>query len=170
MVEGVGLAMRIALERCRLYATVKRPVLLVGPVGAGKTTIARRLHQESGRVGDLVPLTSAESSVEMFRDALFGHTRGAFTGAQAERRGALARASEGTLLLDDLPFLEVEAQAALLRTLEDRAFRPIGSDRDLPVTCRFLFASTLSIEALVEDRGFLPDLASRIGDFVIPVP
>lgn len=165
-----GVAMSLALDRCRRYAGVRRPVIFVGPVGAGKTTLARHIHELSGRTGPFVAVTAAEASAPMYRDTLFGHVRGAFTGAVSGRIGAIERAAHGTLLIDDLAFLPLDAQAAILRVMEERSFYPIGADTEREVCCQILFASTVPLPRLVESGRLIPDLQSRMGEFIVPVP
>ena len=163
-------AVRYSLDLCDLYARVRRPVVLVGPVGAGKTTLAKRLHQRSGRPGRFVPVSAGELSDTLFEDALFGHTAGAYTGARGVREGAFREANGGTLLLDDLALMSSRVQAAILRVLESGRFRPLGAKRDEVADCRILFATTVSPEGLARSGHLLPDVASRIGELVVSVP
>ena len=119
-----------------------RPVVLVGPVGAGKTTLARRLHERSGRPGPLICISAGELTQNLYGDSLFGHVSGAFTGARGSRKGAFTEARRGTLLLDDLAVMRPEVQAAVLRVLESGRFRPLGGAEDEVADCRIVFAST----------------------------
>lgn len=152
------------------YAPIHRPVLLVGPVGCGKTWLASEVHRRSGRPGQFVVLSSGATSEELFRDQLFGHVAGAFTGAVTRRVGLIDKAACGTLLLDDLALMGTAQQAALLDVLATGRFYPIGSPDERVSTARFLFASTRSLPDLTAHGALLPDLASRIGEFLIPVP
>ena len=156
-----------ALRLCRLYSQWRRPVVFIGPVGTGKTFLARQLHEWSGRTGPFVAVGAGELDPNLFRDRLFGHARGAFTGASADRPGALAESAGGTLLLDDLALMERTVQATLLRVLESGQFRPLGASQDEEVSCRVVFATTVPPEELVSRGDLLPDLSSRLGRMVI---
>ncbi len=162
--------MQLALEFCRLYAPIDRAVVFVGPVGAGKTTLARCLHDLSGRPGDLVAVSGGEMIESLFSDTLFGHQAGAFTGATGSRPGVFERAKRGTVLFDDLHLMSGHVQAALLRTLEDRHYLPLGGSTDRPISSREVFAATEFPNALVDCGALLPDLASRLGELIIEVP
>ncbi len=168
--RGQSPPVSLALDLCRCYAPARRAVLFVGPVGAGKTSLARWTHELSGRRGAFVAVSAGEVSESLYGDALFGHMRGAFTGAHESRQGAFQRAANGTLLLDDLSFMPTVAQAAVLRAVEDRAFTPLGAVRDVPLTCREMYATTANPAMLVEQMRLLPDLESRIGELIVPVP
>ena len=106
----------------------------------------------------------------LYSDTLFGHVTGAFTGAIARHRGCIEEASEGSLLLDDLALTSHVAQSALLRVLESGRYRPLGSERDQIASARFLFASTVDLMELAQRGDLLVDLASRVGELIVPVP
>lgn len=163
-------AMALVERMARLYAKVPNPIVLVGPVGSGKTSLARWIHRASGRRGRLVEIGSGNMSTELVFDMLFGHVPGAFTGATGRRRGLLASAAQGTVLIDDLALLAPMVQKALLTVLESGIYRPGGSDEELEASCRFLLATTEEPRALVAAGHLLPDLESRIGEFKINVP
>ena len=152
------------------YARLNRAVVMVGPVGSGKSTLARRIHDWSGRQGLLIEVSAGELTDQLYTDVLFGHVGGAFTGARGERRGAFQLATNGTLLLDDVPFMCIEAQSAILRAVEGRVVRPLGASRDVVVTCREIYAMTQHPDALTAREVLLPDLKSRMGDFIITLP
>jgi DNA-binding NtrC family response regulator len=106
--------MQKVLEPCHVYARYREPVLLIGPVGSGKTTLARVLHDASGLPGLLVSVRGAELGEALCEDKLFGRVRGAFTGAVASRKGLVAQATDGTLFIDDLAQLPLASQGVLL--------------------------------------------------------
>lgn len=108
-------AIRHALELCHLYARVDRPIVFVGPIGAGKTTIARETHRLSKRSGDFVSVSAGELTENLYPDTLWGHEVGAYTGAVKARQGAYAQASDGTLLLDDLALMAQRVARASIR-------------------------------------------------------
>jgi DNA-binding NtrC family response regulator len=139
-------------------------------VGSGKTFLAEWAHRLSGREGSLIIVSAGELTGNLYSDTLFGHVPGAFTGAKHRRAGAVERAARGTLLIDDLALMPIAAQTALLRVMESRRYRPVGADTDQSATARFCFASSRSIRALLKEEVLLPDLVSRIGEFVISVP
>ena len=119
------------------------PVLITGETGAGKELIARCIHVASGRSGSFVPVNVAGLDDTLFADTLFGHVRGAYTGADAAREGMVAKAGEGTLFLDEIGDLAPESQIKLLRLLQEREYYPLGTDRPRPASARFVFATNL---------------------------
>ena len=161
---------REAVSLARLYGPLARPVFFHGPVGAGKTTLARETHGLSCRPGRFVAVSAADLPEGLYGDALFGHRKGAFTGAGAHRSGLVTLADRGTLLIDDMAFLPTVVQAAILRVVESGAYRPLGAKHDREATCRFLFASTRSLSQMVDEGILIADLASRIGEMNIAVP
>jgi DNA-binding NtrC family response regulator len=162
--------MRHAERLCQLYARVDRPILLLGPVGAGKTLLARAAHDFSRRPGAFVAVSAGELTEGLYGDALFGHLKGAFTGAIVTRPGVFEQAANGTVLFDDLALMPQIVQAAILRVIESRRYRPLGSADDRTARCRFLFASTKDTRDLVAEGRLIPDLSSRIGELIVPVP
>lgn len=163
-------AMRYSLELCQLYAGLRRIVVFTGPVGVGKTTLARELHALSGREGPFIAVSAGELTEGLFADTLFGHVAGAYTGASRDRSGVIARAAKGTLLIDDLAVMPRVVQVALLRVLETRRFRPLGGERDEQAECQFIIATTVEPGELSGQGDLIPDLASRLGELIIPVP
>ena len=162
--------MRLALELCGVYSRFNRPIVLHGPVGSGKTTLARSIHQQARPSKPFVSISAGELVETLYADTLFGHASGAYTGASAARDGALREAAAGTLLLDDLALMPVVAQAAILRVMESSRFRPLGARRDEMASCRWVFATTEDPLELVAEGRLLQDLASRLGEFKVRVP
>jgi psp operon transcriptional activator len=152
------------------YAAARTPVVFVGETGTGKSYFAEVLHQASGRTGPFVDVTAQELAPELARSALFGHVAGAFTGADRKHVGYLAQAERGTLLLDDFHLMRRSVQAMLLRALERGVYRPVGAERDVPVTCRLAFGVGEEPARLVERRRMLQDLKSRLGFMVVRLP
>src|SRR5438128_1339657 len=151
------------LHRIHQYADASTPVVLVGETGTGKSFFARLLHQVGGRSGRFSDGTGGEIQESLAHDELFGHVRGSFTGAVQRRAGLLADASGGTLLLDDFHLLPRAEQAMLLRALEAGVYRPVGADRDVPVTCRLVVGSQRNLDDLVASGDMLADLRYRLG-------
>lgn len=170
--EGVwrAPAFDLAEELAERYARLDRSVVLVGPVGSGKSTLAQRIHHLSGRSGSIITVAAGELTDTLYADVLFGHVGGAFTGARGERPGAFQLAANGTLLLDDVPFMRREAQSAILRAVEDRSIRPLGASREVVVTSREIYAMTQHPDSLIDRDALLPDLRSRMGEFIITLP
>lgn len=163
-------AMRGVLEQCRLYARYDLPVVFVGPVGSGKTSLAEELWRSMRLRGQFVCVSAGEFQDQLSRDSLFGHAHGAFTDATATRGGLVSEASGGALFVDDLALLPADVQSAILRVLESRTYRRLGDTTEQRATCRMLFASTEEPRELVTQGKLLRDLESRLGEFIIRVP
>jgi DNA-binding NtrC family response regulator len=145
-------------------------VLLLGESGTGKEMAARGIHEASRRRGRFVAVNCCELTRELSGSALFGHVKGAFTGAQADRKGAFRAAEGGTLLLDEVNSLGMELQGQLLRALENREIVPLGSDDAHPVEVRLIYASNSSLADEVRRGSFRQDLFNRIHALVVRMP
>lgn len=146
------------------------PVLIQGPTGSGKELVAAALHQWSGRTGGFVAFNVCALAESMFEDALFGHVRGAFTGATRDAAGYLLEADKGTVFMDEIGGLPLGAQAKLLRAVETRQFRPVGAAYDRKSDFRLIAASNDDLAGLVSTGRFRPDLAYRLRAVLIDVP
>jgi len=146
------------------------PVLITGDTGAGKEMIARAVHDASGRYGKFVSINVAGLDDQMFSDTLFGHVKGAFTGANQVRRGLIENASGGTLFLDEIGDLKIESQIKLLRLLEERTFYPIGSDKAVVSNARIVVATNVELMQKQKDGEFRKDLFYRLQNHHIEIP
>jgi len=167
---GVSPAAREVRDKIRNLARVEASVLVLGPPGAGKERVAAALHRASGRKGSLVAINCAVLTEELAGSELFGHVKGAFTGAAGARVGAFRKAERGTLLLDEIGEIPPTLQAKLLRVMEERRVRPVGSDTDSPIDVRLIAATNQDLPARVREGRFRGDLFSRIAAGVITVP
>ncbi|GAB6082838.1 sigma-54 dependent transcriptional regulator [Desulfuromonas carbonis] len=147
-----------------------QPVLITGESGVGKELIARAIHQISRPDGPWVAVNVAGLDDDVFSDTLFGHVRGAFTGAEQARKGLVEEADGGTLFLDEIGALEPKAQLKLLRLLQDGEYFPVGSDRPRRVNTRILAASNQDLEALQAAGSFRRDLFYRIRTHYVHIP
>ncbi len=146
-------------------------VLVVGETGTGKELIARAVHCESDRAsGPFVPVNCSAIPANLFESAFLGHKQGAFTDAKADQKGHFELADGGTLFLDEIGDMPLEMQVRLLRTLEDRCIRPVGSSDEVPVDVRVVAATNRSLTAAVEEGAFREDLYYRLNVFTIQVP
>jgi hypothetical protein len=167
---GDSAPMRRVAREVRRYAKMRGPVLLQGESGTGKDVVARCLHHLSGRQGTYVPL-NAGALPETLADAeLFGHCRGAFTGAVASRQGAFQQADRGTLFLDEIAELIPAIQVKLLRVVEDGCVRPVGGTRPVQVDVRVVAATWAPLAQRVEEGRFREDLYHRLTLGVIELP
>jgi two-component system C4-dicarboxylate transport response regulator DctD len=147
------------------------PVLVVGETGTGKELVARAIHSQSHRAsGPFVPVNAGALPETMLESELFGHARGAFTGAIGEREGKLVTASGGTLLLDEIETISARAQVQLLRVLDDGVMEALGSDRPRKVDIRLVCASNADLEAEIRRGAMREDFYHRIMVLSIPVP
>ena len=151
-------------------ASSQLSTLILGPTGSGKERIARALHAKSERAGDFVPINCAAIPRELVAAELFGHTRGAFSGAQSPRTGLIVAAQGGTLFLDEIGDLPFDLQGVLLRVLQDGVVRPVGSDRTIEVDLRVIAATHVNLEAAVQQERFRGDLYARLARVVLSIP
>jgi two-component system NtrC family response regulator len=154
----------------RKVAPSSIPVLIEGATGSGKELVARALHVMSGRPGQFVAFNVCAVAESMFEDALFGHVRGAFTGAVNDRAGYLLEANGGTVFLDEISGLSPALQAKLLRAIETREFRPIGSRADSHSNFRLISATNVRLADVAAHGGFRNDLLYRLRGIVIELP
>lgn len=164
---GASEPMRALYSTIRAVAPSQATVLLTGESGTGKELVARALHEASGRPGQLVTYNCGAASTELMGSDLFGHVKGAFTGAAASREGAFRRAAQGTLFLDEVGDLAPGLQAHLLRALENREVTPVGSDETERVNVRLVAATNRDLAAMVGAGAFRGDLYHRLA--VVPV-
>jgi two-component system, NtrC family, nitrogen regulation response regulator NtrX len=168
---GDSPAIRRLREAIARLAPIPSPVLVVGESGSGKELVARDLHRLGPNPkAPLVALNSAALPESLVESELFGHERGAFTGATATRRGAFEAAERGTLFLDEIGELPLSAQAKLLRVLEDHRVTRLGGNRQVPVEARIVAATNRDLDAEVAAGRFRQDLLFRLNVHVIPVP
>jgi transcriptional regulator with PAS, ATPase and Fis domain len=155
-----------AAGAARLAATV----LLRGESGSGKELLARSIHAESGRSGPFVPVNCAGVPIELLSAELFGHTKQAFSGATQGRKGLFVEASGGTLFLDEIGDCPAPVQVALLRALQEKAVRPVGADREVPVDLRVVAATHMDLEAAIGEGRFRADLYARLSQLTLTIP
>jgi DNA-binding NtrC family response regulator len=168
---GSSPAMRALAASARRVAELRLPVLVRGESGTGKDLVARAIHDESSRAPrPFVAINAATISRELAESELFGHHRGAFTGAVRDRRGAFREAHGGTLFLDEIGAVPLEVQAKLLRVVEEGVVRPLGAETGAPVDVRLVAATCEPLEVMVADRRFRGDLYERLAVCIVQVP
>ncbi len=164
-------AMEEVLEKLRRAADTDATILLIGETGAGKEVCARYLHNKSRRrEGPFVVASCAALSPGLVESELFGHEKGAFTGASSRRKGRLAAARGGTLFLDDVDDIPIEVQTKLLRVLHDSSYERVGGTERIKADVRFVAATKNNLNELVEKRNFRSDLMYRLSVVQIQVP
>jgi len=155
----------------RIVAAKDVIVTLIGESGTGKEVLARRLHDLSDRRGGpFVPINCAAIPEALFESELFGHEKGAFTGAAERRAGCFELASGGTLLLDEIGEMPASTQGQLLRVLEDRKVRRLGSSREIDVDVRIIAATNRDLRTAIEKGDFREDLYFRLNVFEVNLP
>jgi DNA-binding NtrC family response regulator len=158
------------LFTCASYAPSELPILLLGETGTGKEVFAAAIHELSARTGPLVTLNCAAIPRELGESLLFGHLKGAFTGATSAQAGAFAQAQAGTLFLDEVGELSPDVQAKLLRALENREFTPIGRTTPQKTDARIVAATNVDLRRASETGGFRRDLYARLAGGVLRLP
>lgn len=168
---GGSAAIQQVRETIARVAPLPTTVLLTGESGTGKEVAARSLHALSDRAAKpFVPVNCAAIPPDVIESELFGHVRGAFTGAEAGREGLFLHAQGGTLFLDEIGEMPLATQSKLLRVIEDRRVRPVGAEREVPVDLRFVFATNADLERLVQEGAFRADLYYRINVMQLKLP
>ena len=170
-IVGKSSALRKVLKRVETVAPTDSTVLIYGETGAGKELIARAIHDLSPRKSKaFVKLNCAAIPTGLLESELFGHERGAFTGAIAQRIGRFEVANGGTIFLDEIGEIPLELQTKLLRVLQEREFERLGSSRTLRTDARLIAATNRDLEAMVAEQKFRSDLFFRLNVFPIQVP
>jgi formate hydrogenlyase transcriptional activator len=170
-IVGRSEALRQVLEQIETVAPTDSTVLIYGETGSGKELIARAVHNLSSRKsGSFVKLNCAAIPTGLLESELFGHERGAFTGAITQRIGRFELANRGTMFLDEVGEIPLELQPKLLRVLQEREFERLGSTRTLRTDARLIAATNRDLETLVQEQKFRPDLYYRLNVFPVRVP
>lgn len=151
-------------------AKSSQPILITGESGVGKELIAKALHALSGCSGDFVPVNVAGIDDQAFSDTLFGHRKGAFTGADANRRGLIERAAGGALFLDEIGELAAEAQVKLLRLIQEREYYPLGVDQPESTDAQIIVATNIDLQQALKNGLFRKDLYFRLTSHQIDIP
>jgi len=170
-VKGNSPAMVRLYKHVELVAPTKFSVLILGESGTGKEYIARMIHEKSQfKDGPFIPVDCGSLSKELAPSELFGHLKGSFTSAIADKKGVFEQAKGGTVFLDEVGNLPYEVQMQLLRALQEQKVRPVGSATDIQVDVRIIAATNENLEQAIEEGRFRQDLFHRINEFAIEVP
>jgi len=170
-IVGDSPPMREIFDLIQKVAPTRSAVLITGETGTGKELVARAIHRLSPRGGQLfVPLNCAAIPSELLESELFGHVRGAFSGANTEREGRIGAADGGTLFLDEIGDMDPRLQAKLLRALQEGVIEPVGSNRRIAVDVRIVSSTNRDLEAAIREASFREDLFYRLNVFRIELP
>lgn len=168
---GQSAAMRELFEKIRLVADTNSTVLVIGESGTGKELVARSLHMNgSRRHKPFLPVNCAAIPDALIESELFGHEKGAFTGAAEARRGLFQAAEGGTLFIDEIGEMPLGLQSKLLRALENKKIRPVGGTREVPVDVRLIAATNRDLDEIVKRREFREDLYYRLKVVMLRLP
>lgn len=166
----VSRAMQELVEGLRPVLDCDLPIVLVGATGTGKSLLGRWIHEHSGRRGAFVDCSCAALDPNLARSDLFGHVKGGFTSAVANRMGFFALADGGTLLLDEFHLVEQALQHQLLEVMGARQYKVVGGSRPVDTDCRLVFGMAEDPGVMIEAGRMLPDLRYRMGPIVVQVP
>ena len=170
-IEGQSQAARQLYEHVRLVAPTDMSVLVTGASGTGKEYIARRIHEQSNRSkAPFVAVDCGAIPKELAASEFFGHVKGSFTGAIENKIGAFVAAQGGTIFLDEIGNLTYEVQVQLLRALQERKVKPIGSNQEIAINVRLISATNENLRQAIEKGDFREDLYHRINEFTIRIP
>ena len=169
-VVGASFGLASVMEHVRHVAPVKSPVLILGETGVGKDVIANAIHRYSGRQGALIKVNCGAIAPALIDSELFGHEKGAFTGALSRKRGRFERAHGGTIFLDEIGDLPLEAQVRLLRVLQFGEIERVGGSESIPLNIRVIAATHRKLDEMVKEGTFREDLWFRLNVFPINIP
>ena len=163
---GQSAAMRDVRRLIEIAAPAKTTVLVLGDTGTGKELVARSVHAQSGRKGELISINCSAIPADLLESELFGYEKGAFTGAEKTRHGRFEMASGGTLFLDEIGDMPLPLQAKLLRAIESKHIQRVGGGKDIPIDLRLVCATHQNIEVDI-DAGIKPSWQAEGIDAVL---
>lgn len=170
-IEGQSPAARQLFDHVRLVAPTDMSVLITGASGTGKEYIARRIHEQSNRCkAPFIAVDCGAIPKELAASEFFGHVKGSFTGAIDNKTGAFVAAHGGTIFLDEIGNLTYEVQVQLLRALQERKVKPIGTNEEISINVRLISATNENLRSAIEKGDFREDLYHRINEFTIRIP
>ena len=169
-IPGLAPGMVQLRGKLRSAAPDPSPALILGETGAGKEFVARELHRLSGRQGKLVSLNCAVLNAQLIESSLFGHVKGAFTGASTAQQGLFEAAHGGTLFLDEIGELPIELQPKLLRAIQEQEIRPVGSTTPRKINVRIVAATNRDLVGMIGENTFRRDLYARLALWVLELP
>ena len=158
------------LQQIEHFAATPMGILIFGKTGTGKELVARALHKNSGRLGELVSVNCAAMPEGLLESILFGHEKGAFTSAETRHIGQFERANKGTLFLDEIGEMPLSMQPKVLRAIEDNRVERIGGEKPIPMDVRIVAATNRDLAQAVKDRTFREDLYYRLDVASIALP
>jgi transcriptional regulator with PAS, ATPase and Fis domain len=168
---GESLSMKSLKTTAKEIAPRRSTVMILGDTGSGKEMLARYIHQNSNRLAKpFIPVDCSSLSDTLFESELFGHVKGAFTGANRDSLGFIRAADGGTLFLDEIGELSLHLQSKLLRVLQEKCVVPVGHFHPIPVDVRIVSATNRSLEAMVREGTFRQDLFFRLNVVVLTMP
>lgn len=167
---GHSQAVKQVCSIIKRVAPTPSTILIEGESGTGKELAARAIHKRSGRSGEFAPINCGSISPELLESELFGHSKGAFTGAHKSRQGLFSYANGGTVFLDEIGEMPMSMQAKLLRVLEEKAIRPVGTEQEVPVDVRIIAATNRDLSEEINAGKFREDLYYRLNVLSITMP
>jgi len=168
---GLNLGLKEVMDKVKQVANIESPVLLLGETGVGKDVIANAIHESSSRSkGPFINVNCGAIPDSLIDSELFGHEKGAFTGAISQKRGRFERAEHGTVFLDEIGELPLQAQVRLLRVIQSRTLERVGGSETISLDIRIIAATNRNLEQMVADKEFREDLWFRLNVFPITIP